>query len=67
MAEKSTLTFEEVLKVAYLYHIMKVEQHALSIAFSVNPGRIAEACSAMEHAASHVKEIYQQVRRLEKD
>ena len=58
MAEKSALTFEEVLKVGYLYHVMGVEQHPLSIAFSVNSGRIAEACMALEYAADHVKELY---------
>jgi hypothetical protein len=62
MAEKAVLTFEEIIKVAYLYHVMKVEQHALSIAFSVNSGRIAEACMAMSFAAKHVKDLYQQAK-----
>lgn len=63
MAEKAQLTAEEVYKVAYLYHVMKVEQHALSIAFSVNVGRISEACQTMKHAAEHVKEVYDELKR----
>lgn len=63
MALKTTLTAEEVYKVAYLHHVMGVEQLALSIAFSVNVGRISEACTAMEYAARDVPSIYQQARQ----
>ena len=59
MSNKSVLTIEEVIKVGYLHHIMGVEQMALAVAFSVNQGRIAEACIAMLYAAENVKELYQ--------
>jgi hypothetical protein len=64
MAEKAQLTPDEVYKVAYLYHVMKIEQHALSIAFSVNAGRISEACSVMKYAAEHIKEVYDNLKLL---
>ena len=67
MALKTTLTAEEVYKVAYLHHVMDVEQLALSIAFSVNVGRISEACTAMEYAARDVQAIYQQARQNRSD
>jgi hypothetical protein len=58
MALKTSLTTEEIFKVAYLHHVLGVEQHALSIAYSVNAGRIAEACIAMAYAADNVRSIY---------
>jgi hypothetical protein len=63
MALKTTLTTEEVHKVAYLHHVLGVEQHVLSVAFSVNVGRISEACIAMEYAARDVPAVYQQARQ----
>lgn len=61
MAVKTELTFEEVIKVAYLYHIEQVEQHALSVAFSVNAGRISEAAQAMEYCAANYRRVYKDI------
>jgi hypothetical protein len=58
MALKGSLTKEEVIKAAYLYFIMGTEQHELSIAFSVNPGRISEACTVIGNAAENVADKY---------
>jgi hypothetical protein len=62
MAEKTQLTPEEVFKVAYLHFVMGVEMQALSVAFSVNIGRISEACTVMEYATTHMKDLYRSAR-----
>ena len=54
---KTALTTEEIYKVAYLHHVMGVEQLVLSVAFSVNAGRISEACTIMQHAAENLPEL----------
>ena len=58
MALKTTLTTDEIYRAAYLHHVLGVEQQVLSVAFSVNVGRISEACAAMEYAAENVRSIY---------
>ena len=58
MALKTTLTTDEIYRAAYLHHVLGVEQHVLSVAFSVNVGRISEAVQAMEYAAENVRSIY---------
>ena len=65
MAAKTTLTTEEVYKAAYLHHVLGVEQHVLSVAYSVNVGRISEACAAMQYAAENVRAIYQMAKSKE--
>lgn len=65
MAAKTTLTTEEIYKAAYLHHVLGVEQHVLSVAYSVNVGRISEACAAMEYAAGNVRAIYQMAKPKE--
>ncbi len=47
---KSSLTFEEKVKAAYLHFVMGVEQQLLAIIFEVNIGRINEACAAVKNA-----------------
>ena len=65
MALKTTLTTDEIFRAAYLHHVMGVEQHVLSVAFSVNVGRISEACAAMQYAAENVRSIYHMARPKE--
>jgi hypothetical protein len=65
VAAKTTLTTEEIYKAAYLHHVLGVEQHVLSVAYSVNVGRISEACAAMEYAAGNVRAIYQMAKPRE--
>jgi len=65
MALKTTLTTDEIFRAAYLHHVMGVEQHVLSVAFSVNVGRISEACTAMQYAAENVRSIYHMARPKE--
>lgn len=67
MAHKTSLTPEEAIKVAYLKHIMGIEQHVLSVVFSVNQGRIAEACVALEYTARNVLLIYKQAKGEEEE
>jgi len=45
---KTALTFEEKVTVAWAYHVRGIDQHTLSAMYSVNPGRISEACKAVE-------------------
>ena len=45
-----TLTFEQKVKVAYIYHVRKIAQQDLAACFDVNSGRISEACTAVERA-----------------
>ncbi|WP_063685603.1 hypothetical protein [Bradyrhizobium stylosanthis] len=49
---KTSLTFEEKIKAAYLYFYKGIDQHTIAeIAFDgVNQGRINEACVAVEKA-----------------
>ena len=61
MIEKTALTFDEVIKVAYLHHIRGTDQLTLSIAYNVNAGRISEACTVMKYASEHVLELYNQI------
>ena len=47
---KTQLTPEEKLKAAYFYLIRGVAQHVLADMFEVNPGRIADAITAVRAA-----------------
>lgn len=50
MKDKTALTYEEKLKAAYFHLIRGVDQHVLADMFNVNPGRIAEAVTAVRTA-----------------
>ena len=50
MKDKTALTSEEKLKAAYFHIVRGVDQHVLADMFNVNPGRIAEAVSAVRVA-----------------
>jgi len=53
---KTTLTFEEKLTVAYLHYVRGVEQQDLAVAFAVNMGRVNEACLTIRRAAlGHIR------------
>lgn len=45
---KTFLTFEEKITVVWAYHVKGIDQHTLSAMYGVNPGRISEACKAVE-------------------
>jgi len=44
------LTFEQKISAAWAYHVKGVDQHTLAALYSVNQGRIAEACKAVKEA-----------------
>ena len=47
---KTSLTFEEKVTAAWAYHVKGIDQHTLASIYSVNPGRISEACTSVEKA-----------------
>lgn len=47
---KASLSPEEKLKAAYLHEIAGLDYQTLTIIFGVNPGRIADAISAVREA-----------------
>lgn len=47
---RTTLTFEEKITVAWAYHVRGISQQDLSGIFNINSGRISEACKAVESA-----------------
>lgn len=55
---KKDLTPQEVLMVAHAHLVGGIDQHALSSMYSINPGRIAEACVVMREAAENHKMLY---------
>ena len=50
------LTPKEKIKVAHGYFNLEINQHDLVSLFSVNPGRVAEACNTIWNAASDNKD-----------
>lgn len=54
---KSSLTPHERIRVAFLHYCEGMPQEQLAIAFSVNGGRINEACKAIEKAARFPKRV----------
>jgi hypothetical protein len=51
MAEhKTALTFEEKIAAAYLHYVRHIDQQDLATAYSVNIGRINEACLTIKTA-----------------
>lgn len=48
--QKTALTFQEKVTAAWAYHVKGIDQHTLAAIYSVNPGRVAEACKAVEVA-----------------
>lgn len=49
---KTSLTFEEKITAAYMHYVRKVEQQDICVLYSVNIGRISEACTAIKKAAA---------------
>lgn len=47
---RTTLTFEEKIIVAWSYHVRGISQQDLAGIFNINSGRISEACKAVEKA-----------------
>lgn len=47
---KTALTFEEKLSVAWAHYVKDIDQHTLAALYSVNPARVSEACSAARDA-----------------
>lgn len=54
---KTALTFEEKVTAAWAYHVKGIDQHTLASIYSVNPGRISEACTSVEKALEDEKKI----------
>jgi hypothetical protein len=50
MAEKTQLTFEEKIRVAFAHFILGIEMQHIAFMMGVNIGRISEACSTAEAA-----------------
>lgn len=65
MQEKTDLTVEERIIVAYLHHIRGVEQQDLAAAYNVNSGRISEACTALAMAAQNPKTMRKAMERTD--
>jgi len=51
--DKTGLTPDEEIKVAYFHLIKGIAQHTLADMFDVNPGRIAEAIERVSRAVGH--------------
>lgn len=51
---KASLSPEEKLKAAYLHEITGLDYQTLTIIFGVNPGRIADAITAVREAVGLV-------------
>jgi len=47
---KTALTFEEKIAAAYLHYVRAIDQQDLATAYSVNIGRINEACLTIKDA-----------------
>jgi len=59
MKGQAALSPEDVIRVAYFVHVMGLTQHDAATILNINQGRIAEACLAVMHTATNVREIYQ--------
>lgn len=57
MAEqnRTSLTFEEKIIVAWSYHVRGISQQDLAAIFNINSGRISEACKTVERALKEEK------------
>jgi len=55
-ANKTSLTFEEKITVAWAHYVRGINQHDLAALYNVNPGRVAEACGAIATAAGKAKQ-----------
>ena len=57
MAEqnRTSLTFEEKITVAWAYHVRGISQQDLAAIFNINSGRISEACKTVERALKEEK------------
>jgi len=47
---KRSLTFEEKITAAWAHYVKGIDQHTLAAIYSVNPGRISEACKSVATA-----------------
>lgn len=61
MTRKAALEPDEVLRVAYAHLVNNVDQHVLASLMGVNPGRVNEACKAIEWAMSNHMQLYRQI------
>jgi hypothetical protein len=62
-SEKTALTPDEVLRVAYASIIRRIDQDDLAALLDVNSGRVAEAIIAIRWAINNHKAIYRHSRR----
>lgn len=53
---RTSLTFEEKVIVAWAYHVRGITQQDLAALFNINQGRISEACKAVERALDELEE-----------
>lgn len=49
-SQKTALTFEEKVTVAWAHYVKGYPQHDLAALYNVNAGRVAEACVAVREA-----------------
>ena len=52
---RTSLTFEEKIIVAWSYHVRGISQQDLAAIFNINSGRISEACKTVERALKEEK------------
>jgi len=52
---RTSLTFEEKIIVAWSYHVRGISQQDLAGIFNINSGRISEACKTVERALKEEK------------
>ena len=49
----SDLTPKQRITVAYMHYVRDINQDDLAAIYSVNIGRVSEACTAIKHASEH--------------
>ena len=54
---KTALTFNEKITAAYLHYVRGVEQQDIAVAFTVNIGRVNEACLTVRDALNPPKVV----------
>jgi hypothetical protein len=60
---KTQLEPSEAVKCYMANRYCGVDQDTLAMLFDVNPGRVSEACIAIEWAAQNVKEVYEHAKK----
>lgn len=51
-APQTSFTPLENLRVAWMHHYLKIDQHKVAASFGINTGRVNEACRAIGYAMS---------------